>query len=103
MSGKKVLKISRRFVLLMLVSLLIFGSLSAENTTPEKPLPQTAILLAPHCSEEQMQNLAKDALLDLSIHTKASQIEPQTYTITLNVAQMTFPDLTKKMQKSGCF
>ena len=90
-------KSSRWFYLLVLTMLVMFGTLNAQNTVPPKPINQMASISVPHCDEAKIRLLADTALVNL-VHNSGTA-----YTITLNTAIMTFTDLTKKMQKAGCF
>ena len=97
MSAPKPKKSSRWFYVLVFCMVVMFGTLSAQNPVPPKPVQQTSTLLAPHCDETKIRVLASGALISIVANNATS------FTITLNTAVMTFTDLTKKMQKAGCF
>lgn len=90
-------KSSKWFYVLVFCMVVMFGTLSAQNPVPPKPVQQTSTLLSRYCDESKIRLLADPALISIVPNSATS------YTITLDTAIMTFTDLTKKMQQAGCF
>lgn len=82
----------------LIMMFLASGAWSAYAMAKEK----SSAVYSPNCSAEDIRALAKDALVRIS-KNKTWGDNTKGFIVTLDLEQMSFSELTKKMHVKGCF
>lgn len=83
-----------QYYIVMISALLVTAPAIAKETS--------SALYSPGCSQEQIKEMAGDALTKISKNQQWGN-DSEGYIVTLDTDKMTFADLSKEMMKAGCF